>query len=151
MNNKKASQGMTLIEVLIVMAIIGIISGLTLPNQLFYQKYRLKIYAKQLCNDLRYVRYWNINYEEPCSLSLTPSYYRISKKNRHYKKVSLPAYYELWYDQKKATIQFTVDGAPKTGGLSITMVDTKIKQSMVITIIPASGKVSLKDEFKKTP
>ena len=113
MKVKLKSKGMTLIEVIIVVAIIGIVIGMILPNQLFYQHYRLKIYAKQLCNDIRYVRDWNMNYKESCALTLQTDGYSIIKNNRVYKKNPTSSLFVIAYDQKHSIIQFTMEGVPK--------------------------------------
>lgn len=147
MKDNFGSKGYTLIELMIVIAILGIMGGILIPRGSSYQKYRLKVYAEQLCEDIRFVRHWNMNNEGNCHLALSTQHYRIVKNTAIYKRVDLPLKYNIYFTQGKETLRFTSKGVPRMGGCSIRIADTKLKASMEITVVPASGRVLLKDEI----
>lgn len=139
--NKK---GFTLIELILVMAILGIIMGLVIPSFKF-GNYYLKSLSKELYSDIRYVRMLNMTEGSDYKIYLGDGLYKISSGIKDIKVVNIRPEYKLF--PPREYISFSPQGAPVYKEKTITIKNMKNGNYMEMTIVPASGRVLLKDEI----
>lgn len=147
MYNSKNNSGFTMIELLIALALFGIIMTIVIPKLNFSHHY-LRTQAKILCNEIRDVRMLRMTEGEDFKIILNRDYYQVNKGIRLVKRVNLKPEYKLYYNFSE--IKFSYNTGAPTRGDTITIMDTKNKRYMEITIVPSSGRVLLKDEVFKS-
>ncbi|MBF8982647.1 prepilin-type N-terminal cleavage/methylation domain-containing protein [Lutibacter sp. B2] len=140
-NNKK---GFTIIELLITVAILGIIASLSIPK-IDHTNLHLKTQGRLLCSDLRAMRLASMTEGEGYMLYLRKNYYVINNGLRRIKKVTFVPNYEVLPGKQR--IMFNYNGSPSYGGMTIKIINRKTKKYIEITIVPASGRILLKDEI----
>lgn len=142
-------KGYTLIELIVVLAILGIMSAVILPKFHLIERYELKSQAQKLAEDIRYT--------QKLAMSENRNYYfQANKKENSYnvrsgnikdeniKKIYLPKNIKF-SKESKIEIKYTSKGTPATGGtINLTSNNYKIE----ITIRPSSGRVTVYN-FKK--
>ncbi|MTI65420.1 MAG: type II secretion system protein [Firmicutes bacterium] len=140
MNNN----GFTIIELICILAIMGIIITLAIPSMNL--SYEMKLYAVQLCSDIRYVRVKKMTEGKDYKIYIDDNFYEMRKGIKTIKRVDLPKDIKIISNYRKECIYFTYRGAPVMSG-SINIFDQKEKRYYQITIVPASGRILLKDEI----
>ena len=147
MYKNKCNLGFTMIELIIVLALLGILATISIPR-FDHSSYYLRTQAKTLCSEIRDVRVLRMTEGEDYKISLNHDYYQVSKGTKLIKKVNLKPNYKLYYNFSE--IKFSYHTGAPTKGDTITLRNTKTKTYMEITIVPASGRVLLKDEILKS-
>lgn len=140
--NKK---GVTLLELILVFSLIAIISAIALPrtNRL---PYFMKSYGRTLCADIRYIRLAKMTEGGEFRILLHSRYYRVLNGHKELKTIELPKNLELVFSGSE--VRFDYKGSPSHGGTTITIRDRDSAKFYQITIVPASGRVLLKDEIQ---
>lgn len=141
------SKGFTLIELICIIALLGIIALISFPRINGMNDNYLDSISKELLYDIRFVR--NQNMSEPSksyNLVMTNNSYYIKMSNplpKIVKTKSLKDNYSLAYNQEQ-TLIFNVYGAPNKGQ-TITVMNTLNNHYREITIIPNTGRIQLKE------
>lgn len=137
----RENKGFTLIELIIVVAILGIISSIFIPKSR-YRDYRLHAKAVELTNDIRMVRYLMMTEGEYYHISLGEDYYWILNGKKFIKRVDLGE--DMWLgDDLGKTVKFTYKGRPTKAG-SVVIKDTVTNKSYDITIVPFTGRILMR-------
>ena len=144
MFKRKNSKGVTLIELVIILALLGILAGITVPS-MDWSNYYLRTQARQLCAEIRNVRVLRMTEGVDYKVSLNRDFYQINNGIKQVKKVNMLSNYKIYYNNQEITFNYN-SGAPDKGD-TITIKNVKNGRSMEITIVPASGRVLLKDEI----
>lgn len=137
-------KGYTLIELIVVLAILGIMSAVILPKIHLIERYKLKSQAETLAEDIRYT--------QRLAMSENANYYfQIQKKENSYnirsgnikdknvKKIYLSKDIKFT-EESKSEIKYTSKGTP---GMSGTIRLTSNNYRVEITIRPSSGRVTV--------
>ncbi|HHY90899.1 MAG TPA: prepilin-type N-terminal cleavage/methylation domain-containing protein [Clostridiales bacterium] len=141
-------EGFTMIELMIVLAVLGILSILAAPkinNSNFY----LKMQGKKLCSEIRQIQISRMTLGEEYKITLSPEKYVVQNGPKDLKTIPLMPGYELLYDFNKNTIMFQYNGAPTYGGTTVRIRNKRSGKYIEITIVPASGRVLMKEEICK--
>ena len=105
MNKKPQQNGVTLIELMVVIAILGVVSAVTVPNLVGYvPNWRLKRAATDLTGNLNMARTTAIKESRDCAVAFSTGGYTITCNGRTLKSVTLGDY--------KSGVGF--DGGPPT-------------------------------------
>lgn len=89
----RRQSGFTLMELLIVIAIIGILTGIAVPNFLGYlPKYRLKSAMDDLFTNLQLAKMTAVRNAADCTVSFTSTGYTIESEGQTIRSVSLEDY-----------------------------------------------------------
>ncbi|KXG76785.1 pilus assembly FimT family protein [Thermotalea metallivorans] len=140
MNNK----GFTFIEIIIVSAFIALLFSIAISKG-DYSNYHLRIQSQQLCADIRNIRILKMTEGGLYNILLSNDHYKVLNGSKILKTVQLLSQHELLYGKNE--IIFSYQGVPVHGGDTIRVRNKKNNRYMEITIVPASGRVLLKDEI----
>ncbi len=139
-------EGFTVVELIIVLAILGILSILAVPK-INSSNFYLKMQGKKLCSEIRQIQISRMTLGEEYRITLSPEKYVIQNGPKDLKTIQLMPGYELLYDFNKNKIMFQYNGAPVYGGTTIRIRNKKNGKYIEITIVPASGRVLMKEEI----
>ena len=137
------SRGMTLLEVIVVIAILGILTAICIPKNTI-RKYNLHSQAKLLTNEIRMIRYKTMTEGGSPIISLNRNNYKILEGSSHIKTVELGDNISLNNIVKMKKIRFSPSGSPRDAG-SIRIEDKITTDYYDITIVPYTGRVLLKE------
>lgn len=148
MVRKNYSGGMTLIELLLVISIIAISLSIVIPR-IERRDYHLITSSRMLRDDIRSIRYSKMVEGKNLRISLEKNQYKILEGVKIIKKVKLEKDFKITYSStfKTGDIIFGYNGAPTYGGGTITIFDDKANKYCEITIVPATGRILLKNEI----
>lgn len=142
MKNRK---GLTLIELICIIGLLSILMIILIPK-LYTNNIILMNYSKQLCSDIRNIRFTKMVEGEQYQIRFNASYYYVLKGTKVIKKVSFNNNIKLNHNFIGNYIRFSHTGAPNRGG-TIKIINNNNNDYTEITIVPASGRVLLKDEI----
>lgn len=142
MKNRK---GLTLIELICVIGLLSIIMLIVIPK-LYTNNIILMTYSKQLCNDIRNVRFTKMVEGKQYQIRFNDSCYYVLEGTTVIKKVSLNNNIKIKHNFIGNYIRFSHTGAPNRGG-TVKIINNNNNDYMEITVVPASGRVLLKDEI----
>lgn len=148
MKSQKYNRGMTLIELLLVISILAISLAIVMPK-IERRDYYLMTSSRMLRDDIRNVRFMRITEGKNYYVSLESSQYTIKEGVKVIKRVKFEQDFKISHNFTRGDISFTYNGAPTYGGGTITMFDNKKNKYCEITIIPATGRILLKNEIYK--
>lgn len=148
MKNIKYKKGMTLIELLLVISILAISLAIVIPK-IERRDYYLMTSSRVLRDDIRNVRFIRITEGKNYYVSLESSQYTIKEGVKVIKRVKLEQDFKITHNFTRGDISFTYNGAPTYGGGTISIFDNKKNKYCEITIVPATGRILLKNEVYK--
>lgn len=148
MKNKKFNSGMTLIELLLVISILAISLAIVTPK-IDRRDYYLMTSSRALRDDIRNVRYMKMTEGKSYLISLEGTQYTVKEGTKVIKRVILEKDFKITNNFPRGEISFTYNGAPTYGGGTITIFDNKKNKYCEITIVPATGRILLKNEINK--
>lgn len=148
MKRKNYSSGMTLIELLLVISILAISLSIVMPK-IERRDYHLMTSSRMLRDDIRNIRYMKMAEGKNLKISLESNQYKVIENLKVIKRVQLEKDFKITYTEtfKGGDISFSYNGAPTCGGGTITIFDNKKNKYCEITIVPATGRILLKDEI----
>jgi prepilin-type N-terminal cleavage/methylation domain-containing protein len=138
--------GFTLIEVIIVVGLLLLIANIVFSGFNFFDNYELRVQARRLCNDIRYIRQLSMTQGGEYVISLNKNYYIIKNGMDQIKKVDFGKKFELFWTGT-FEIKFNYNGCPGDTAQTLTLKSKKTKNKMDITIVVASGRVLLYDSI----
>ncbi|SHI54906.1 prepilin-type N-terminal cleavage/methylation domain-containing protein [Geosporobacter subterraneus DSM 17957] len=143
---KSSPKGYTLIEVVLVISLIGILAAMAVPH-IDRTPFDMKVYSRQLCADLRYIRLMKMTEGENYQITLYEQFYKVLNGTKELKTVKAPKNVVILYTRQH--ISFTSYGAPSNSD-TISIRDKKSGKYYEVTIVPSSGRVLLKDEIQRS-
>lgn len=146
---KKGQQGFTLIEVILVLAILGLLLGVAMPSfQKPFAHYQLRSVAMQMAADMRWARQQSI-YGRAGMLKFwvlrKERQYLIQDATRIVVQRSLPAgieFHEIVLERNPLT--FTLTGAPSIGGRVVFR--NAYGELSYVYFMPSSGRIRISYE-----
>ena len=148
MGTFSVKKGFTLIELIIVLAVIGIILSMAVYGHSFSGNHTLLFYARQLSNDIINIRQKSMTTGVIDTIYLNYNGYIIKNNTNVQKQVVYKQNYEIyWTAEGGREISFGYDGQILGKGNTITVKNTKTGRKMDITIVPGSGRVLLYDKI----
>ncbi|WIV11008.1 type II secretion system protein [Proteiniborus sp. MB09-C3] len=150
MKRKNYSGGMTLIELLLVISILALSLSIVIPK-IEKRDYHLMTSSRMLRDDIRNIRYMKMAEGKNLKISLESNQYKVIENLKVIKRVQLEKDFKITYTEtfRGGDISFSYNGAPTYGGGTITIFDNKKNKYCEITIVPATGRILLKDEIYK--
>ncbi len=141
---------MTLIELLLVISIIALSLSIVIPK-IERRDYHLMTSSRMLRDDIRNVRCMKMVEGKNLKISLEKNQYKVIENVRVLKIVKLEKDFKITYTEnfKGGDIIFGYNGAPTYGGGTITIFDDRVNKYCEITIVPATGRILLKNEIFK--
>lgn len=146
----KNNRGMTLIELLLVISIIALSLSIAIPK-IERRNYHLMTSSRMLRDDIRNVRYMKMVEGKNLKISLERNQYSVMENSKVVKRVKLEKDFKITYTDnfKGGDIIFGYNGVPTYGGGTITIFDDRANKYCEITIVPATGRILLKNEIFK--
>jgi len=142
------TDGISLIELIMTIALMMIILALSTVNLMKDDTYILRTEARRLCQEIRLASHINMTTNPNWKILLDESCFSVKDGVNLIKKTYINKNVKINYESKAQKIGFSSYGAPTCGGTTIEVMHRKNRKYMEITIIPASGRVLLKDEIK---
>lgn len=130
---------------ILVISLIGILAAIGVPR-IDKTPYDMKVYSRQLCADLRYIRLMKMTEGENYQITLYEQFYKVLNGTKELKTVKAPKNVVILYTRQH--ISFTSYGAP-TFSDTISIQDKTSGKYYEVTIVPSSGRVLLKDEVQR--
>ncbi len=146
MERKKHNSGMTLIELLLVISILALSLAIVMPK-IERRDYHLMTSSRALRDEIRNIRYMKMTEGRSYLISLEGTQYTLKEGVKVIKRVKLEKDFKITNNFPKGEIFFSYNGAPTYGGGTITIFDNKRNKYCEITIVPATGRILLKDEI----
>lgn len=138
--------GYTLVEIILVLALMGIVASIVSPSVKIISTYREEIEIKELKKDIMFTRNKAIMEKSIYTMTLNrkENKYSIYNTSKGFlvKEKNLRDGIVIVADNFNQSIVFYPTGAPRKAG-SIRLMNSK-KENIIITIIPATGRVNLK-------
>jgi prepilin-type N-terminal cleavage/methylation domain-containing protein len=139
-------KGFTIIELIIILAILAILIAFAIPK-IDCCNFHLKTQGRLLCSEIRQIKILRMTVGEQHKITLSPNKYTIQNGTKDIKTIKLMPGYQLLYDLNRNKIMFQYSGAPMYGGSTIRIRNKKNGKYIELTIVPASGRVLLKEKI----
>lgn len=145
MNNK----GITIVELIFVLSIIGVIIGMTLPS-LDFSDYELKKYGRELVSDLNYIKINSmtegIGYSN--RIIFNENNYNVKISSKPSKYIYLKSNYKVSHNMSNNRFYFNSNGSPSVA-CTISIINNTNNKYIEITITPATGRIHMYDKIKQ--
>lgn len=150
-NNLRTSRGFTLLEVMVVLAILSIVTAIGIPNfRGHMHQMRLESAALQMVADIRYLQQLAMAKEEETSnyyITFTPGLnrYRLHRNTPAFKIVDLPPGVNLESTNfENHRLRINIRGLPPTGG-TVILYSEGAKKHKYVVVSTITGRVRVSD------
>lgn len=146
MNKGKDQKGFTLIELIVVMAALAMLLSLAVPR---IQKGSSDLLAtsKTLRDEIRYARYMKMTEGKNYRLVFQEHSYILSEGPKRIKEVVIDKDLSIHENFKGSEVSFSFNGSPSSNGGTITISNKVSKKYCKITVVPATGRILLKNKI----
>lgn len=145
MNNRN-NRGLTLIELIIVIGVLAMILSMAMPKIKKNRFTHLAI-SQTVRNDIRSVRYIKMTEGKDYRIVFQKYSYFILEGPKLKKTITLDKGYSIAQNFTGNEIKFNYNGVPETSGGTVIILDIKAKKYCEVTVVPATGRILLKNKI----
>ncbi len=145
MDNNKA---FTIVELIVVIGFLGLLFSIAIPK-IDRTPYLLVSASKALRNNIVEVRYSAMTEGTLKRIFFNKYSYKIIESAKTLKSVDMSPGIKIIQNLKNNDLAFNYNGTPLFGGGTIIILDEITKRYCEITIVPATGRILMKDEVFK--
>ena len=146
LNKLKNQKGFTLIELIVVIATLAMLFSLVIPN-IQKNSSELLTTSRKLRDEIRYIRYMKIAEGKNYRLVFQEHSYILSEGPKRIKEVIIDKDLSINQNFIGSEVFFSYNGAPSSNGGTITITNKNSKRYCKITVVPATGRILLKDKI----
>ena len=120
MNEVSRSHGVTLVELLIVVTLLGVVAVVAIPNLRSEDPYRLELAAREIANAIRLARSEALRTGEVHGVQISQNTHRVVAYKADMSTSPVGMESILYHPVSKQRVDFETINAPMTSGVSIT-------------------------------
>lgn len=140
------NKGITLVELIVVIGVLALLLSMAIPR-IDKNRFTLLAISRTMKDDIRSVRYIKMTEGKDYRIVFQKYSYFILEGPKLIKEVTMGKGYSIAQNFKGSEIKFSYNGSPETNGGTVTILDDEAKKYCEITVIPATGRVLLKNKI----
>lgn len=142
------NKGLTIVELIVVIGFLGLLFSIAIPK-VDRTPYLLVSASKALRNNIVEVRYSAMTEGTLKRVFFNKYAYKIIESTKTLKSVDMRPGIKIIQNFKNNDLAFHYNGTPLFGGGTIIILDEITKRYCEITVVPATGRILMKDEVFK--
>lgn len=140
--------GFTIVELIVVIGMLGLLFSVAVP-MIDMNHYNLLTAGKALRDNIKAVKYETMTEGTYVRILFDKYSYRVMEGSKVKNKVLMNNGIKIVQNFKDSTVTFNYNGAPLTGGGTVSILDEKTKKYCEITVVPSTGRILMKNKVYK--